>query len=205
MRQSFGRLAWSACAIAFLVITVSRVDTRQMYGFDPASNATLVYIGTKAKGIQLFRLQTEGLEVSQNITLVPLGLAAETPNPSFVELDPGRRMLFAANEIDSFDGKRSGAVSAFAIDRATGKLNLLNQQPSLGSRPCQLALDTEKRSLFVANCAGGSLVVLPVAGDGRLGEPAVAASPAKTTNGDASNAHARCLALDPSNRFVFYL
>ena len=52
---------------------------------------TFVYVGTytgsKSKGIYLFRLQTENLEVSQNITLVPLGLAAETPNPSFIELD----------------------------------------------------------------------------------------------------------------------
>ena len=48
-------------------------------------NETLVYVGTytgaKSKGIYLFRLQTTGLEVSQNITLVPLGLAAESPNP----------------------------------------------------------------------------------------------------------------------------
>ena len=56
-------------------------------------NDTLVYVGTytgarsKAKGIYLFRLQTENLEVSQNITLVPLGLAAEAVNPSFIALD----------------------------------------------------------------------------------------------------------------------
>jgi hypothetical protein len=48
---------------------------------DAALNATLVYVGTytgaKSKGIYLFRLQTQNLEVSQNITLVPLGLAVE--------------------------------------------------------------------------------------------------------------------------------
>src|SRR5947209_3324012 len=47
---------------------------------------TFVYVGTytgeKSKGIYLFRLQTQNLEVSQNITLVPLGLAAQTPSPS---------------------------------------------------------------------------------------------------------------------------
>src|SRR6478672_456063 len=49
---------------------------------------TLVYVGTytggksKSEGIYLFRLQTRNLEVSQNITLVPLGLAAQTPSPS---------------------------------------------------------------------------------------------------------------------------
>ncbi len=50
---------------------------------------TLVYVGThtgaKSTGIYFFRLRTTNLEVSQNITLVPLGVAAETPNPTFLE------------------------------------------------------------------------------------------------------------------------
>ena len=83
-------------------------------------NVTLVYVGTytdtKSKGIYFFRLQTENLEVSQNITLVPLGLAAESRNPSFIELDLERRLLFAVNEVDQFEGKPTGAVSAFSID-----------------------------------------------------------------------------------------
>ena len=65
---------------------------------------TLVYVGTytgsKSKGIYLFRLETENPDVPQNITLVPLGLAAETPSPSFIELDLKRRLLFAVNELN---------------------------------------------------------------------------------------------------------
>ena len=60
----------------------------------------------QSKGIYLFRLETQNLEVSQNITLVPLGLAAETASPSFLELDPRRRLLFAVNELDEFEGGR---------------------------------------------------------------------------------------------------
>src|SRR5215467_14082007 len=132
---------------------------------------TLVYVGTftgpKSKGIYCYRLQTENLEVSQNITLAPLGLAAETPNPTFLELDLKRRLLFAVNEIDSFGGKPGGAVSAFSIDRGSGKLTLLNQQPSMGTGPCHLTLDADGRNLLVANY-GGSVAVFPVAPDGRL-------------------------------------
>src|SRR5438128_10849961 len=94
--------------------------------------ATLVYIGTggnKGKGIHLFRLQSAGTEVSQNVTLVPLGLAAETPSATFFELDPKRRLLFAVNEIEQFESKPTGAVSAFAIT-PTGKLTLINQRSS---------------------------------------------------------------------------
>ena len=84
-----------------------------------------MYVGTqtgpKSKGIYVFRLQTEGLDVSQNITLVPLGVAAETPNPTHLTIDFTRRLLFAVNEIEEFEGKPSGAVSAFSINSRRGR------------------------------------------------------------------------------------
>src|SRR5687768_4195073 len=134
--------------------------------------STLVYIGThtgdKAKGIYLFRLQSAGTEVFQNVTLVPLGLAAETVNPTFFEIDVKRRLLFAVNEIDQFEGKPRGAVSAFAIDD-TGRLTLINQRASDGAAPCQLTIATEGKHLVVNNCGDGSIAVLPIAANGQLG------------------------------------
>src|SRR5689334_11040366 len=86
----------------------------------------LVYVGTytgaKSKGIYAYRMDLA------TGSLTSLGLAAETPNPSFLDLNPRRHFLYAANEIDQFEGKASGAVSAFSIDPATGKLALLNQR-----------------------------------------------------------------------------
>jgi 6-phosphogluconolactonase len=170
---------------------------------------TFVYVGTytgsKSRGIYLFRLQTEGLEVSQNITLVPLGLAAETASPSFIELDLHRRLLFAANELNEFQGKPTGAVSAFSIHRETGMLTLLNQRPSMGTGPCHLALDKARRHLFVANYGSGSVSVLPVASDGRLGAAsAVVQHSGSSVNPDRQKGpHAHCVTLDRANRFLF--
>jgi 6-phosphogluconolactonase len=165
------------------------------------ADATLVYVGTggraPSKGIYAFRLQTRGMEVSQNITLVPLGLGAETPSPSYLELDARRRLLFAVNEIDSFEGKTGGAVSAFAVDGATGKLRPLGQRASMGARPCHLALDRTGRHLLVANCAGGNVAVLPVAADGRLG---AATSVVAVGGGGARPAG---ITLAPDNQFAF--
>jgi 6-phosphogluconolactonase len=157
--------------LVVLLLLVGASGLAQKVAEDP----TLVYIGTytgaagasgapgASKGIYLFRLQSQGDEVFQNVTLVPLGLAAETPNPTFIELDLKRRVLYAVNEIEQ------GTVSAFAIDRA-GKLTPLNVQSSKGSRPCQVALDKSGRHLLVANCGSGSVAVLPVNADGRLGD-----------------------------------
>jgi 6-phosphogluconolactonase len=174
-------------------------------------NETLVYVGTytrgrsPGKGIYLFSLQFEHLEVPQNITLVPLGVAAETPNPSFIELDLKRRLLFAVNETDTFEGQRTGSVSAFSIDAAKGTLTLLNQQPSKGTGPCHLVLDKDRRHVLVANYGGGSVAVLPVAADGRLGAATdVVQHTGKSVDPSRQTGpHAHCVTMDPANRFAF--
>jgi 6-phosphogluconolactonase len=174
-----------------------------------AGNATLVYVGTQtqsnAKGIYVFRLRTEGNDVSQNITLVPMGLAVETQNPTFLELDLKRRILYAVNSVNTFGGKPGGAVSAFSIADDTGKLTLLNQQPSMGAAPCHLTLDAQGKYVLVANYGGGNLSVLPVLGDGRLGEAVcVVQHSGKSIDSERQSApHAHCVTPDPANRFVF--
>jgi 6-phosphogluconolactonase len=164
----------------------------------PQGKSTLVYIGThtsandKAKGIYLYRLQSAGTDVFQNVTLVPLGLAVETPNPTYFDIDVTRRILFSVNELEQFDGKPGGAVSAFAIDDV-GRLKLLNQRPSMGVSPCELVIAAEGRHVVVANCGDGTVAVLPVAADGQLGAASDVVKGVK----------AGCLSADPAGRFVF--
>jgi 6-phosphogluconolactonase len=176
--------------------------------------ATTAYVGTyttdaqgkkgPSKGIYLFRLQTSNLEVSQNITLVPLGLAAETENPSFIELDLKRRLLFVVNELDTWEGKPGGAVTSFSIDAASGKLTQLDQRSSMGAGPCHLTLDREGRHLLVANYVGGSVAVLPVRPDGKLGEAtAFVQHSGKSVHPlQQKGPHAHCVTMDPGNRFA---
>ena len=174
-----------------------------------AAKPTLVYAGTytgpKSKGIYFFRLKTENLEVEQNITLVPLGLAVETPNASFLAMDAKRRLVFAVNELDRFQDKPGGAVGVFSVDSATGKLSLLNQVPSMGAGPCHLALDKSGRHLLVANYGSGSAAIFPVAEDGRLAPASdVAQHSGKSVHPDRQKGpHAHCVTLDPAGRFAF--
>ena len=94
---------------------------------------SLVYIGTytgpKSQGIYVYRLS------AATGKLTPLGLAAKTTSPSFLAVDPSHRYLYAVNEVSNYEGKKSGSVSAFSIDRTTGKLTFLNVMPSGRSRP----------------------------------------------------------------------
>lgn len=176
--------------------------------YDPQTD-TLVYVGTytrgKSQGIYFYRLQTRNLEVAQNITLVPLGLAAEARNPSFLVADHARRLVFCVNETNEFDGQPGGAVSAYAIDPATGRLRLINQQPTRGAGPCHLALDPTGRHLVIANYGGGSVTVVPVAPDGRLGPPTdfVQHAGSSVHPQRQRGPHAHCATFSPDNRFVF--
>jgi 6-phosphogluconolactonase len=165
---------------------------------------TLVYVGTytggksASNGIYVFKLQTSGLEVSQNITLVPLGLAAEAANPSFIETDAKRRLLFAVNE------GAKGMVSSFAIG-GDGKLTPINQVSSKGSGPCHLVLDKQGRHLLVSNYNDGSVAVIPVGSEGRLGEATdVKQHSGKSVHPERQTApHAHCATFDPANQFAF--
>jgi len=170
---------------------------------------TLVYVGTytgqKSQGIYVFRLQPAGSDASQNASLVSPGLAAASSNPSFLELDPKRRLLFAVNELSQFESRATGAVSAFAIDSATGALTLISQRSSLGTAPCHLALDRSGQHLLVANYGSGSVAVLPVAADGRLGSASdMVQHTGRSVNPERQQGpHAHCVTIDRANRYVF--
>ena len=129
-----------------------------------ASHKYLVFVGTyttktESRGIYAYEFD------AGTGKLTPKGVAAETPDPSWVVVHPSGKFLYAANEAG-----KSSAVSAFAMDAKSGKLTLLNQLPSLGEDPCHLSLDKEGKYLFVANYSSGTIAVFPILADGRLGE-----------------------------------
>lgn len=199
-------LASALCASLFA--EESRQLPPNIDPYNPQTH-TLVYVGTstdaKSKGIYQFRLETQNREVAQNIFLVPLGIAAETQSPSFIIADEKRRLIFAANEVDTFQGKPTGAVSAFAIDANTGKLRLINQVASGGPGPCHISLDRTGRHLFVSNYTGGSVAVIPVAADGKLGEAtAVVQHSGKSVDPERQKGpHVHCATIDPTNKVLF--
>src|SRR5882724_3998167 len=133
-----------------------------------AKDSYLIYVGTytgpASKGVYAFRFDpASGKSTS-------LGLMAETTNPSFLAIDPTHHYLYAANEVGDYKGEKAGGVSAFAIDRNTGKLTFLNEVSSRGADPCYITLDKTGKYVLVANYTGGSVATFPVLPDGRLGE-----------------------------------
>jgi len=183
----------------YLVLLISCLSAASAFA---ASTKYLVYVGTYtvrgSKGIYAYRYH------STTGKLEDLGLAAETPSPSFVAIHPNHKFLYAVNETDEYQGQSSGIVSAFSIDAKTGKLTLLNQMASRGASPCHISLDHTEKFVLVANYTGGNLSVFPVGEDGRLGE----ASDFIQHEGTGPNherqekAHAHWIDLSSDNRFA---
>jgi 6-phosphogluconolactonase len=155
------------------------------------------YTGAKSKGIYASRMSDDG-------KLSTPELVAETANPTYLALYPNGKFLYSIGEVSKFGGKKSGSVSAFAIDPKDGKLTALNQQSSGGDGPCHIALDTKGQCVLVANYGGGSVEALPVNKDGSLGEPGtfVQHKGASVNKSRQERPHGHCILVDPSQKFA---
>lgn len=161
-----------------------------------------VFIGTYTRG------ESKGVYVAEfdptDGALALTGETGEARNPTFLALHPSGRTLYAANETADFDGQPGGGVSAYAIDPASGALSLLGSQLARGSAPCHLITDPSGRCVLLANYSSGSVAVLPILEDGRLG----AASCVIQHQGrgpDPSRQqgpHAHSINLDPTGRYA---
>jgi 6-phosphogluconolactonase len=165
-----------------------------------AKSQYLAYVGTyttktNSKGIYVYRFDAATGQLSA------VGVAAETPDPSWVAVHPNGKFLYAVNEAG-----KSSMVSAFALDAKTGKLTPLSQLPALGEDPCYLSFDKTGKYLFVANYTSGTVAVFPILADGKLGEHTALVKDAGTPGPNKERQegpHAHWIEPSPDNRFVF--
>lgn len=192
-------------AIAMTVIRHTGDDVVAVQAQAPAaSGEMLVYFGTytnneKSKGIYVSRLDLATARLTEP------ALAAETDSPSFLAIHPDGRHLYAANEVRTFEGEPTGAVSAFTIDRTSGMLKALNQQSSGGAGPAHLVTDRSGKVVLVANYGGGSFAVLPLNTDGSLQPPAsvVRYEGSSVNPKRQSKPYAHSVNVDRGNRFAY--
>jgi 6-phosphogluconolactonase (cycloisomerase 2 family) len=165
------------------------------------------------RGIHLFRVNRTSGEMT------PAGIHEMGTSPSCLALNKAGTHLYAGNETDHVGEKKQGTVSAFAIERADGKLKLLNTVGSGGAGPTYVSVHPSGRFLLVANYFGGSVAVLPIHRDGRLGEAtdvkndAGKVGPTRATNAPPGSfafsghdrTHAHMIEADLSGRRVLHV
>lgn len=141
---------------------------------EPEAGRTL-FVGTQtsdgSKGIYAYHWDPS------NGTLRLQGLAAATPMPTYLVLSPNRKVIYVANETDTFHGAKSGGVSSFQVgtrmDRdgkpSRSKLTLINSEVADGTGTTNVCIDHTGRVLLCANYGGGSASSFLVSADGHIG------------------------------------
>jgi 6-phosphogluconolactonase len=165
------------------------------------------------RGIHVFRVdRTTG-------ALTPSGIVEIGTSPSCLVLNAAGTRLYSANETDRVGEDKQGTVSAFAVNRADGALTLLNTVRSGGAGPTYVSIHPAGRHVLVANYFGGSVAVLPILADGRLGDAsdvkvdtgtigptrATHAPPGSFAVSGHDRTHAHMIQADPSGRFVLHV
>jgi 6-phosphogluconolactonase (cycloisomerase 2 family) len=207
------------------------VGGRLALSSDASSGPLVAYVGTfssplrdvlptqvdlppgNGRGIHRFRVDRA------SGAMTPDGVCEMGTSPSCLVLNAAGTRLYSANETDRRGENKEGSVTAFAIDRRNGTLAPLGTVGSGGAGPTHLSLHPSGRFVLVANYFGGSVAVLPVLSDGRLGEAvdvkvdAGAIGPARAANAPPGSfafsghdrTHAHMIQSDPAGRFVLHV
>ena len=164
------------------------------------------------RGIHLFQVDRA------TGAMTPIGILEMGTSPSCLALNAAGTRLYCANETARVGDDKEGTVSALAINRIDGKLELLNTVRSGGAGPTYVSVHPCGRFLLVANYFGGSVAVLPILADGRLGDATDIKNdtgkigPTRATNAPPGSfafsghdrTHAHMIQADPSGRFVLH-
>ena len=187
----------SSVVTLLCLVTLGLISVNSSVANDGATGKVRFYIGTynskTSEGIYRSELDLATGKLSEPV------LAAPAANASFLAIHPNKRFLYAVSE------EGAGGVAAYAVNRETGNLTLLNQQSSGGAGPCHLVVDKPGTHVLVANYSGGNAAVLPISADGKL-EPRsgyVQHEPVIGKNDRKKAPLAHSINLDAEGRFAF--
>jgi 6-phosphogluconolactonase len=151
--------------------------------------------------------------------MTPASIYEMGTSPSCLALNAAGNRLYSTNETDRVGEDKEGTINAFSVDRADGHLTLLNTVRSGGAGPTYVSIHPSGRFMLVANYFGGSVAVLPILPDGRLGSATDIKNdvgkigPNKATSAPSGSfafsghdrTHAHMIQADPSGRFVLHV
>ncbi len=194
------------CLVTVATLGLTSVGSRQARADD---QRWLLYVGTYSRPADGNRPASEGIYGTHfDASTGKFGevfLAAKAGDPSFVAIHPSGKYLYSIGESGKFEGKNQGVIQAYAIDQATGRLTLLNEQTTGGAGPCHLVVDALGQTALIANYGGGSAASVRIQPDGKLGELAsFHQHQGSSVNPQRQQEpHAHSINLDADNKFAY--
>lgn len=134
--------------------------------------------------------------------LMPAGVAARLANVDWLALSPNGEFVYCASEVDSFNGKATGAVASYRL--VNGRLEALSARNSASVGTCHVAVDATGQMLLAADYGGGSAASFRITA-GKLSEAVWTQH--YTHHGPnrarQESAHAHFASFSPDNRFAY--
>jgi 6-phosphogluconolactonase len=158
--------------------------------------SALLFVGTytnscDSDGIYAYTFNLDTAEAS------PVSQTHNIVSPSYLSISQDRNFIYSVNE----NGDNS-SISAFAFDRVSFKIKLLNQMDSNGASPCYIIDDDH--NLIVANYSGGTIAVFGKSSQGAIG----VVKQVVTHHGSGPNherqekAHVHMVAFSPDRKYL---
>jgi 6-phosphogluconolactonase len=149
---------------------------------------------TVAEGISVYDFNPgEG-----TLKLVSKGLAG--PDPSYFCFSEGRKLIYAINEVNQFNGKTGGGLTALSFDDKNGKIEKINDILIPNGGPCYISISPDGEFLLVASYGSGSVAVIRL---DKKGIPAEVTDTIVYVAGDGKKSHPHMISFDPSGRKVY--
>ena len=204
------KLLTTACAAAILLASASAAFAARAYIGTYTPEPTARSDSNHGEGIYLVDVNNATGALSNP------KLVAKMLSPSWVTFSPDHKFLYANSEILNYGPDKTGTVTAYAVDAATGALKMLNTVSSGSAGPCYIAPAPSGKFVLVANYHGGSFAVIRVKADGSLGEitdlvkpsgpltsdTAKDSQPGQFAGSDHKGSHGHMIGFDRSGKYV---
>jgi 6-phosphogluconolactonase len=146
------------------------------------------------EGINIFKFDHSDATLS-------LVTKAETgPNPSFLCFSEKGNLIYAANEVNSLNGKRGGGISTLEYNKDFTKVIKVNEISVPNGSPCYVSVSPDNNFLFTANYTGSSVAVFRL---DKNGIPEKICDTIKFPPRERKASHPHMISYDPSGKRIY--
>lgn len=127
---------------------------------------TIVFVGSYAtaeeSGVEVFNFNSDNGQLTKLTDYIGL------TNPTFLNVDQHKKLVYTCSEMKNEDGSKSGEVAVLSYDETTFQLELKQKLKSTETTTCHIQRDHDNQFLSVTSYHGGSVGLLELNGEGLI-------------------------------------
>ncbi|MEY3152101.1 MAG: hypothetical protein RLZZ333_698, partial [Bacteroidota bacterium] len=177
--------------------TVSKSSIEAFQKDFESNNQQLLYVGSYTSkgnsGINVFSFDDRTGQLS-------FIRDYKNPNASYMVMTPDKKFMYVLSEQD-----KKGAVTAYAVNKITGELTMINTEKTIGDGPCYISYNLATKTVYTANYGSGSVSVFKTEKDGSLSSVAqhLVYKGSSVNKVRQTSSHAHSAVISPDNKYLY--